>query len=102
MRKDTGFQLTDWEKDKVSASRTDSFFSSVRFKSWLSAENPDSSFSASIPAVTPELTYAYDGTFEGWLCCICESYENKEIPGRVLAAPENNIIRDVWQYGQAA
>ena len=94
MRKDTGFQLTDWEKDKVSASRTDSFFSSVRFKSWLSAENPDSSFSASIPAVTPELTYVYDGTFEGWLCCICESYENKEIPGRVLAAPENNIIRE--------
>ena len=94
MRKDTGFRLTDWERGEALANRPDSFYSSVRSERALSAENWDSSFSASIPAVTPELTYVYDGTFEGWLCCICESYESKEIPGRVLAETDNDIITE--------
>ena len=68
MRKDTGFQLTAWEKGKLSKTGSDKSFS---------AEEPLHPFSASIPAVTPELTYVYDGTFEGWLCCVCESYESK-------------------------
>lgn len=44
---------------------------------------------APIPAVNTELTYTYDGTFDGWLCCVCESYENKEIPCKILMAPDN-------------
>lgn len=83
MRKDTGFQLTAWEKGKLSKTGSDKSFS---------AEKPLHPFSASIPAVTPELTYVYDGTFEGWLCCVCESYESKEIPGSILAAPKNDIM----------
>ena len=83
MRKDTGFQLTAWEKGGLSAAGSDKYFS---------AGKPDHSFSASIPAVTPELTYVYDGTFEGWLCCVCESYEKKEIPGKILASPEHDIM----------
>jgi len=54
----------------------------------------DKSFTAPIPPVTPELTYTYDGTFEGWLCCVGESYESKEIPGRIRTAPNNGIINN--------
>ena len=50
---------------------------------------PDGVFSAVIPAVTPGLTYLYDGTFEGWLCCVFESYEDKKIPGMIQAMPED-------------
>lgn len=49
---------------------------------------------APIPDVNQELTYTYDGTFEGWLCCVCESYESKEIPCRILVDSDNAIITD--------
>jgi len=52
------------------------------------------SFSAPIPPVTPELTYTYDGTFEGWLCCVGESYESKEIPSRIRATHNSGIINN--------
>ena len=55
----------------------------------------DRTFTAPIPPVTPELSYTYDGTFEGWLCCVAESYESKEIPGRIRIAPNNAIINDI-------
>ena len=42
-------------------------------------------FRAVIPPVTPDLVYYYDGTWEGWLCCVYESYMAREIPGDVLA-----------------
>lgn len=31
-----------------------------------------------------ELIYCYDGSFDGLLCCVFESYENKEIPIDIL------------------
>ena len=33
----------------------------------------------------PNLTYRYDGTFEGLLCCVFESYYKKELPLDILA-----------------
>ena len=30
--------------------------------------------------MSQEITYCYDGSFEGFLCCIFESYRNKEVP----------------------
>ncbi len=47
-------------------------------------------FFAAIPAPVPDLTYYYDGTWEGWLCCICESYMAKEIPGTVIAKTDGD------------
>lgn len=32
----------------------------------------------------PDVTYRYDGSFEGLLCCVFESYEKKEVPADVL------------------
>lgn len=32
-----------------------------------------------------DLIYRYDGSFEGLLCCVFESYEKKEIPAAVLS-----------------
>ncbi|MGE5370690.1 MAG: TIGR03915 family putative DNA repair protein [Solirubrobacterales bacterium] len=32
-----------------------------------------------------DVVYAYDGSFEGLLCCIFESYARKEIPAEILA-----------------
>lgn len=90
MCKDIRLQLKG--RGMVAAGRRDAFIQAEREGSTFSPEDPDGSFSAAIPAVTPELTYQYDGTFEGWLCCVCESYESKEIPGRVLALPENDIM----------
>ena len=31
------------------------------------------------------VVYAYDGSFEGLLCCVFESYERREIPVDVAA-----------------
>lgn len=36
--------------------------------------------------ITPELVYQYDGTLEGWLCCVCESYHKREIPASIISA----------------
>lgn len=33
----------------------------------------------------PALIYAYDGTFDGLLCCVFESYHSREIPADILA-----------------
>lgn len=50
--------------------------------------------------------YYYDGTFEGLLCCVFESYDKKEIPSRILV-PGNaqlslcgcrNIRSDIGKY----
>ena len=30
--------------------------------------------------MSQDVTYCYDGSFEGFLCCIFESYRNKEVP----------------------
>lgn len=79
----SGFQLTAEAKGKIPE---------VEVEQSVSAKGENVFFTAPIPAVSPDLTYVYDGTFEGWLCCVCDSYENKEIPDRVLAAPENDII----------
>ena len=34
----------------------------------------------SYPAHVTDTVYRYDGTFQGFLCCIFESYSRKEIP----------------------
>lgn len=38
------------------------------------------------PALTP--AYSYDGTFEGLLCCVFESYEKKEMPPAIFGPDE--------------
>jgi len=35
-------------------------------------------------STTSELIYCYDGSFDGFLCCVFESYESKEIPIDIL------------------
>jgi probable DNA metabolism protein len=39
---------------------------------------------APLPPCAPGLCYVYDGTWEGWLCCVFHSYVDKEIPERVV------------------
>lgn len=40
-----------------------------------------------------ELIYHYDGTFDGLLCCVFESYEQKEIPLDILPpAPDQPLL----------
>lgn len=38
--------------------------------------------------MNPEIVYLYDGSFEGLLCCVFESYEKKEHPTAVLPYDE--------------
>ena len=40
------------------------------------------------------LTYRYDGTFEGFLCCVYESYVAHELPAAIVGpdAPEQNLF----------
>lgn len=40
---------------------------------------------APLPPADPGLSYQYDGTPEGWLCCVYESYQRREIPWRITA-----------------
>lgn len=50
-----------------------------------------------------EVTYCYDGSFEGLLCCVFESYEKKEIPSEILLKdspqgvlfPVKEIVTDI-------
>ena len=30
------------------------------------------------------IIYRYDGTYEGLLCCVFESYEKREIPSEII------------------
>ncbi|MBQ9636016.1 MAG: hypothetical protein IJV12_07415, partial [Acidaminococcaceae bacterium] len=48
-------------------------------------------FTAAVPAAPPDLAYYYDGTWEGWLCCVYESYTAKEIPGMIAVETEQGI-----------
>lgn len=38
---------------------------------------------APLPPCVPGLHYVYDGTWEGWLCCVFHSYVDSEIPERI-------------------
>ena len=38
-----------------------------------------------------ELTYCYDGSFEGFLCCVFESFANKEMPGSILDPSQQQL-----------
>ena len=40
---------------------------------------------------TMKQVYLYDGSFEGFLCCIFESYSRKEIPAAVCAPDRGQI-----------
>ncbi|MCL2336745.1 MAG: TIGR03915 family putative DNA repair protein [Firmicutes bacterium] len=42
----------------------------------------------------PELIYLYDGTFAGLLCCVFESYAQKEIPADIL--PLDSARTTLW------
>ena len=35
-----------------------------------------------------ELIYRYDGTLDGLLCCVFESYAHKELPGDIVIQGE--------------
>lgn len=41
---------------------------------------------APLPPCVPGLCYVYDGTWEGWLCCVLRSYLDREIPERIVPA----------------
>lgn len=45
----------------------------------------------SYPAHVTDTVYRYDGTFQGFLCCIFESYSRKEIPAAVCAPDHGQI-----------
>ena len=42
----------------------------------------------SYPAHVTDTVYRYDGTFQGFLCCIFESYAQKELPLAVCGPEE--------------
>lgn len=44
------------------------------------------------------LAYIYDGSFEGWLCCVFESYEWKELPLSIHSAedPQGLLLEAKW------
>ena len=44
------------------------------------------------------LTYCYDGTLEGWLCCVFESYTCREIPGTFITEPGNGVTGDTGLF----
>ena len=94
MRKDTCFRLNGTGRGVARHSADNAYAMQKPAATPESASEHDGTFSAAIPPVTPELTYTYDGTFEGWLCCVGESYESKEIPGRIVAAQDNAIIHN--------
>lgn len=85
MRTDTGVRIMDPASQNQAAAPRD--------------------FRAIIPPITPDLAYYYDGTWEGWLCCVYESYMAREIPGDVLVdgtgtktAVENLFYTKVIQH----
>ena len=86
MHKDTGFQLNSTVRDAA-----ENAFTVPKSSVTPELAYDCGSFTAPIPPVTPELTYTYDGTFEGWLSCVGESYESKEIPGRI-GRVSNHVI----------
>lgn len=45
----------------------------------------------SYPAHVTDTVYRYDGTFQGFLCCIFESCSRKEIPAAVCAPDRGQI-----------
>jgi probable DNA metabolism protein len=42
-----------------------------------------------------EILYLYDGSFEGFLCCIFDSYANREIPSDII--PEENASPTLFE-----
>lgn len=40
----------------------------------------------------PTVIYRYDGSFEGLLCCVFESYTRKEIPAEILPPEEGQTV----------
>ena len=84
MRNDTGIQLI---KDTWQQS------TGVRMMRAAGRPKPEAdAFNAAVPAATPDLAYYYDGTWEGWLCCVYESYTAKEIPGMIAVETEQGIF----------
>ena len=43
-----------------------------------------------------DVMYRYDGTFEGFLCCVFDSYVNKEYPAGFQEAEENSLFPARW------
>lgn len=41
--------------------------------------------------ITKDIIYVYDGSFDGFLCCVYESVYGKEIPAEILTDEELNI-----------
>ena len=39
-----------------------------------------------------DVIYQYDGSFDGLLCCVFESFEHKEIPADILAPGEHQAM----------
>ena len=46
-----------------------------------------------------EMIYRYDGTFEGFLCCVFDSYVHKESPA--LFQDEAHMENSLFQIGRA-
>ena len=39
-----------------------------------------------------EVVYEYDGSFDGLLCCIYESYTQKELPAAFFRRPRSFVL----------
>ena len=37
------------------------------------------------------VAYRYDGSFEGFLCCIFESYTKREVPAQIFSDEEAQV-----------
>lgn len=46
----------------------------------------------------PNLVYSYDGSFEGLLCCVFESYAQKEIPRNILPPDGQPTLFDLPKW----
>ena len=45
----------------------------------------------SYPAHVSNVSYCYDGSFRGFLCCIYESYARRELPAAVQPPEEGQV-----------
>lgn len=39
----------------------------------------------------PDVIYSYDGSYEGFMCCVFESFEKREIPGDIIGPEQGQL-----------
>ena len=46
----------------------------------------------------PNLTYQYDGSLNGLLCCVFESYVQREVPSAIRSEEEEDVYKRQGVY----